>query len=98
MAMRIALSAKLAQGKIVFCDEIQGVNKTKEMRAIIESKGWKSALLVDEVVDNDIVLSTSNLYHVDVLPQIGLNVYDMLRNDVLVLTKSAVEKLQSRLL
>lgn len=42
-------------------------------------------------------MASSNIYRVELLPQIGLNVYSILRNDTLLITKEAVEILNKRL-
>jgi len=59
--------------------------------------GWKSALVVDAVVDEGFGRSISNLPHVQALPTIGANVYDILNHDMLVLTRAGVEALKERL-
>ena len=48
-------------------------------------------------VDHNFAMAARNLPLVDVLPQQGANVYDILRRDILVLTKTAVEQLEGRL-
>ena len=48
-------------------------------------------------VDANFALAARNIENFDVLPSIGANVYDILRRDTLVLTKSAVEALEARL-
>jgi large subunit ribosomal protein L4 len=60
--------------------------------------GLASALIIDgEAVDANFAMAARNLPGIDVLPQQGANVYDILRRDVLVLTRAAVEKLEARL-
>ena len=49
------------------------------------------------VVDEGLVRAARNLPRVDVLPQQGANVYDILRRDMLVLTREAVQRLEERL-
>jgi large subunit ribosomal protein L4 len=49
------------------------------------------------VVDASFAKAARNLPKVDVLPQQGANVYDILRRDTLVLTRNAVEQLEARL-
>ena len=57
-----------------------------------------SALFIDgQQVDESFARAAANIKHVDVLPSQGANVYDILRRDVLVLTRAAVEQLQARL-
>jgi large subunit ribosomal protein L4 len=60
--------------------------------------GAVNVLIIDgSNLDEKFALSVRNLAHVDLLPEQGANVYDILRRDVLVLTKNAVEQLSGRL-
>jgi large subunit ribosomal protein L4 len=55
-------------------------------------------LIIDgEAVNENFARAARNIPHVDVLPSVGANVYDILRRDTLVLTQAAVEKLEARL-
>jgi large subunit ribosomal protein L4 len=99
LAMRTALSAKQAEGKLVIIDDakIAGA-KTSALATSLRKFGWSSVLIVDgREMNGDLVRAAANIPHVDVLPSQGANVYDILRRDVLVLTKSAVEQLEARL-
>ena len=59
--------------------------------------GWSSALIVDAAVDENFVRASRNVHGVDVLPVIGANVYDIVKHDVLVITKAGIDGLQERL-
>jgi large subunit ribosomal protein L4 len=59
--------------------------------------GLTSALFIDTEVNDNFKLAVRNIPHMDVLPVMGANVYDILRRDTLVLTKSAVNSLTERL-
>lgn len=52
----------------------------------------------DDIIPRNIALATENLPHVNIMPTYGLNVYSMLKHDTLVLTESAADKIQTRLL
>ena len=99
LALRTALSTKQAEGKLVIVDEVKVSGaKTSALAKSLSNFGWSSVLIVDGVAPNgDLVRAAANIPHVDVLPSQGANVYDILRRDVLVLTKSAVEQLEARL-
>jgi large subunit ribosomal protein L4 len=99
LAMRTALSAKQADGKLVVIDAAVLKNpKTAELAKQIEKLGWGTTLLIDGAqVDVNLSRAARNLKGLDVLPQIGANVYDILRRDTLVLTRDAVQQLQERL-
>ena len=98
LALKVALSAKAADGKLIILDEAKSASvKTKDMVARFKTLGWSSVLVIDGQVDDNFALASRNIPHVDVLPQVGANVYDILRRDTLVLTKDAVQALEARL-
>jgi large subunit ribosomal protein L4 len=100
LALKTALSAKLSAGKLIVIDQATiDTPKTKALAARFEALGWANVLIIDgETVDEGFARAARNLPHVDVLPQQGANVYDILRRDTLVLTQAAVEKLEARLI
>ncbi|HYP37259.1 MAG TPA: 50S ribosomal protein L4 [Stellaceae bacterium] len=99
LGLKIALSAKQDEGKLVLIDAAHvGEAKTKALRARLAVLGWDSVLIIDgSVVEENFVRATRNLPRVDVMPQQGANVYDILRRDTLVLTREAVRQLEARL-
>ena len=99
LALKTALSSKAADGKVVVLDSTELAKpKTKELAARLKKLGWKSALIVDGAeVNANFDRAARNLPHIEVLPQQGINVYDILRSDLLVLTKAAVSHLEERL-
>ncbi len=99
MALRHALSAKQAAGELIVVDDAAASSpKTKALKAQLEGLGLADALIVGGAeIDRNFELAARNIPLVDVLPSQGANVYDILRRDTLVLTKSAVEGLEARL-
>src|SRR6201998_4346928 len=99
LGLKTALSAKQAEGKLVVIEATSGTEaKTKALRAQFATLGWESVLIIDgAAVDKGFAKAARNLRKVDVLPQQGANVYDILRRDTLVLTRAAVEQLEARL-
>lgn len=99
LALRTALSAKQAEGKLIILDEAKAKTpKTKDMAKALEKFGFKSALFIDgNMNDENFILSIRNVPNVDLLSDEGINVYDILRRDTLVLTKEAVAKIEARL-
>ena len=98
LAMKHALSAKVAANELVVIDGISlGEVKTKALKERFGKIGLENALIVDAEVDAKFGLAARNIPNVDVLPLVGANVYDILRRDKLVLTKAAVEGLEARL-
>jgi large subunit ribosomal protein L4 len=99
LALKTALSGKLAEGKLIILDSLTAKQaKTKLIVAKLEKMGFNNTLFIDgPQVDVNFSLAVRNLPSIDVLPQQGINVYDILRRDTLVLTKSAIESLERRL-
>lgn len=99
MGMRCALSSKAQNGKLVVVDELKMADvKTKELKTKLEKLGFESVLFVGgSELDKNFSLAARNIINVDVLPQQGANVYDIMRRDTLVLTKEAAENLEARL-
>ena len=97
LALRHALSAKAKAGEIVVIDAASSDGKTGALKKQFASLGWKSALIIDGVaLDDAFARAARNIPHIDVLPIAGINVYDILRRQKLVLTKAAVEALDVR--
>jgi large subunit ribosomal protein L4 len=98
LALKHALSAKQAEGKLVVLDEAKIAGpKTKELAGNLDKLGLANALLIDDTVDENLARAAANIPNVDVLPSVGANVYDILRRDTLVLTKAGLENLEERL-
>ncbi len=99
LGLRHALSSKARDGTLVVLDSASLKDpKTAGLRAQIDKLGWKRVLVIAGVeVDKNFGLAARNIPHLDVLPNAGVNVYDILRAETLVLTRDAVEALQARL-
>lgn len=97
LALRHALSAKAKAGEIVVIDKASAAGKTAALRAQFAKLNLDNALIVDgsELEDN-FALAARNIPQIDVLPVQGINVYDILRRHKLVLTKAALEAIESR--
>lgn len=99
LGLKMALSAKQAEGKLVVLEAARlDEGKTKILAGQLKSLGLESILLIDAAdLDTNFTRAAQNLPHVSVLPDLGANVYDILRRDTLVLTRAAVEALEARL-
>jgi len=99
LALKTALSAKQAEGKLVVLEEARlAEGKTRALAERFEKLGWASVLIIGGAeLDENFARAARNLPQVDVLPQQGANVYDILRRDTLVLTRDAVQQLEARL-
>jgi large subunit ribosomal protein L4 len=98
LALKHALSSKAKTGSIVVLDAATLTEpKTAALRAQFAGIGLKNALVIAGAeVDANFGLAARNIPNVDVLPNAGLNVYDVLRRDTLVLTKDAVDAIKAR--
>jgi len=96
--LRHALSSKARDSKLVVLDAASvGEVKTKALAARLGKLGEGHILVVDGNFDEKFALSARNLAKVSLLPAAGLNVYDVLRRDTLVLTKAAIQAIEERL-
>ncbi len=98
-ALKIALSAKAKDGKLVIIDDAKAKDhKTKPMAAALGKFGFSSVLIIGGAeIDANFARATANIPLIDVLPSQGANVYDILRRDTLVLTKDAVNDITEKL-
>ncbi|MBB4658917.1 50S ribosomal protein L4 [Parvularcula dongshanensis] len=98
LALRHALSAKANAAELIVIDDLSFDGaKTKALAEKLTGLGLKNALFVDATVNEGFARAARNLKDVDVLPVVGANVYDILRREKLILTKSAAEALEARL-
>ena len=98
LGLKHALSAKAKTDSIVVVEDAKAAEaKTKALKSRLNKLGLTSALVIDGAeVDNNFALASRNIPHLDVLPVQGINVYDILRANTLVLTKAAVSALEER--
>ena len=97
LALRHALSAKMKDGGIVVWESTQSDGKTKALKASFEKAGLKSALIIDGAAPQEqFALAARNIPQIDVLSVAGINVYDIVRREKLVLTRAAVDALEAR--
>ena len=98
LALKHALSAKAKDGGIIIIENASVKDgKTKALAGHFEKLGLTNALIIDGAeVDAGFRNAARNIPNIDVLPIQGINVYDILRRQKLVLTKSAVDALEAR--
>ena len=98
LALKHALSAKAKDGGIIVWETASLTEaKTKALRANFTKIGLTNALIIDGAEPElNFAMAARNIPHIDVLPIQGINVYDILRREKLVLTKAAVEALEAR--
>ena len=98
LGLRHALSAKAKEGALVVIESAKSESiKTSDLAKRLGKIGAENALIVDGEFDGNFALSARNLAGIGLLPTAGLNVYDILRRDKLVLTTAAVRAIEERL-
>jgi large subunit ribosomal protein L4 len=98
LGLRHALSSKAKSGSILVLDEAKSAAvKTATLAKQLGALGLQSALVVDGAFDKNFEMSARNINHLALLPAAGLNVYDIIRRDKLVLTKAALAAIEERL-
>lgn len=97
-AMRSALSLFVKEERVTILESFELPEiKTKGLAAVLGKLGAKKAILVDFEENSNLKMSAGNLANHMYLPPEGLNVYDILKHDQLLITKRAVEKVEERL-
>ena len=98
LGLRHALSSKAKAGSIVVLDEAKSAKiKTGDLAKRFGKMGVGRALVVDGEFDSNFQLSARNLAQVSLLSVAGINVYDIMRSDKLVLTTAALKVIEERL-
>ncbi|WP_230481233.1 50S ribosomal protein L4 [Sphingomonas sp. Leaf21] len=99
LGLKMALSSHAKAGSLIVMNDlaVEG-HKTKTLQGDLVKLGFgKTALVIDgDAVETSFALAAGNLKEINILPAAGANVYDILKHDTLVLTRSAVEKLEAR--
>ena len=98
LALKHALSSKAKSNAILVLDKAELEEpKTAHLRGKFDGLGLTNALIIDgALLQDNFALAARNIPNVDVLPVQGINVYDILRRDKLVLTRAALEALEER--
>ena len=98
LALRHALSAKAKDASLIVVDDARLAEpKTGALKATFGKLGLSNALIIAGAeVDVNFGRAARNIPNIDVLPVQGINVYDILRRDKLVLTRAAVDALEAR--
>lgn len=98
LGLKHALSAKAKASSLVLVDKVSIKDaKTRAVREMFAKRGLASVLIIDGAeVDQKFAMAARNIPNVDVLPVQGINVYDIMRRESLVLTRAAVDALEAR--
>ena len=98
LGIKHALSSKILSGKIVFIEDLKSkFEKTKDLVKIFDMYGWKNLLIIDDQENaKDLSKFIKRLSNRDVLSVNGINVYDILKREHLVITSAALKQLEER--
>jgi large subunit ribosomal protein L4 len=98
LALKMALSSKLANGQLLILDQYPyDAPKTKEFVKVMENLQIDKALFITAGDDQVLTLSSRNIPYVQIMRTEGMNVYDILRYDYLVLFQPAISQIEERL-
>jgi large subunit ribosomal protein L4 len=101
IALRAALSLRVSEGKLIVVDDFLADGKTKNVATSLAALGCAQpdtkVLIVDGKANDKLVRGARNLASSQWLAPEGLNVYDLLRHETVVFTRSAVEQVQNAL-
>jgi len=98
LGLKNALSLKLREDSVIVLDNVTLEDaKTSEFAKKMKNFDVKSALIVDADVNGNLKKSAANLHNINVLPVCGLNVYDILRHQKLVVSVDALKAIEERL-
>lgn len=99
LALRMALSSKLQNQKLMVLDQLElDQIKTKAFVNVLSALDLNKALFITDRKNETVELSSRNIPDVKVLRSDGLNVYDILKYDHLVLLEASVKAIEGRLL
>lgn len=102
-ALRSALSERVREGNVIIIDDFKVGEKTKEFvgtlttLGLVENKKQTKTLIVDSLDNANLIRSSNNISKVKVTNSFGLNIYDLLWHEKLVISKSALEELTTLL-
>ena len=98
LGLKHALSSKSTSGNLVIIENAKlKEGKSKTLAGLLANFGWRKTLIVDVPdLDVNLVRAAKNIQALDVLPCAGINVYDILKRNTLVLTRAAVNALEER--
>ena len=100
LAIKSALSTKLTENKMIFVDTFKIDNfKTKSLSLTLKNFKYKSALFIysEKGIDKNFKLASSNIPKVEILPQKGINVKDLISYDTIFVEQDSIEEITKRL-
>ncbi|XP_018329417.1 39S ribosomal protein L4, mitochondrial [Agrilus planipennis] len=102
LGLTSALSIKLAQDDLHIVENLElPTNEPEFIKELVKTRNWgPSVLFIDEsdIMPRNITAATDEIRHINLMPAYGLNVYSMLKHDSLILTRAALDVIESKLL
>ncbi|UWI83169.1 50S ribosomal protein L4 [Wolbachia endosymbiont of Howardula sp.] len=96
--LKIALSLKYSNNQLVILDTLDTkIYKTSDISQCIKNFHFSTFLIVGDYTQN-LIRATNNLHHVNLIKPIGLNVYDVMKHDCIMLASNTLEYLEERLI
>jgi large subunit ribosomal protein L4 len=96
VALSVALSYLVKEGKFLVLKDIDATGKTKDIHAKFNGLGLGKAFVIDEVPNDMVARASKNLQKYKYVGVAGLNVYDMLKYDNVIVSQGAIEKIVAR--
>ena len=98
LGIKSALSDKFKLGKLVILDSLKCDGKTSSLKKNFDKLGVDNALIISgEKVDENFIKASSNIKNLDILSYQGLNVYDIIKKDNLIIVDDALKLIEERL-
>ena len=98
LAMKMALTSKLHENRLLVIDQFQLERiKTKDFVAVLERLNARNSLVVSGDRDEKLEISSRNVPKAKVIGNVGLNVYDILKYDFLILIEPGIKQIEGRL-
>ncbi|XP_023029180.1 mitochondrial ribosomal protein L4 [Leptinotarsa decemlineata] len=102
LGLTSTLSVKFAQDDLHVVDSLEVPSEERGyLEELVKSRNWGPSVLfvdVEDIMPRNITVATDNIKHYNLMPAYGLNVYSMLKHDTLVLTRSAVDHIENKIL
>ncbi|MDC0531433.1 50S ribosomal protein L4 [Alphaproteobacteria bacterium] len=99
LGLKSALSDKLKLGKLTILDGSKCDGKSSSLKKKLDVMGLQNVLFISgKDIDQNFIRAASNIMNIDVLPYNGLNVYDIVRKENLVIIEDALKFVEERLL
>ena len=98
LGIKSALSDKFKLGKLVILDSLKCDGKTSSLKKNFDKLGVDNALIISgEKIDENFIKASSNIKNLDILSYQGINVYDIIKKDNLIIVDDALKLIEERL-